>query len=199
MRYPLSTHTDGSFLTIDTSLATLVHREDTESGTRYIKVVGFNRGKRARNLSFTFNDTEAVYATVQPGGNPQILVPDIPIFNQGSGIDIYASIRQSVFAWSIPDALIDLVVLDEGKAIGLVSSNITADASAQPMLLHVTDSRRSDTDIDPSKGSDAIIEIYQKNTSIFVEILEAGYNLVHGNITVSLKSGVYIYGNTFSN
>lgn len=198
MRYSLSTYTDGSFIELDTSVSTLVHREDAEVGTRYVRIVGFNRGKRSRSISFTFNDTEAVYATVQPNGTPQILVPDIPIYNNGNGIDIYTSLRQSALAWNIPENINDLIVLDQGKVVGIVLSNLSASSSAQPILLHVTDSRRSDTDMDPSKGSESIIELYQNNGSVALEIINSGHNLADGNLLVRLKSGVYIYGDIFA-
>lgn len=197
MRYSLSTHTDGSFLPIDTSTSTLVHREDANSGTRYIRIIGFNRGKLSRNISFIFNDVEALYATVQPTGTPQILVPDIPIYNNGNGIDIYTSLRQSALSWTLPQNLEETIVLDQGKVVGLVLSNVLSDSSAQPLLMHVTDSRRSNTDVDPSKGSDAILEIYQENGSIAIEVIEPGYNLETGNLRVSLNSAVYIYGDIF--
>ena len=198
MRYSLSIHTDGSYIPIDTNTSTLVHREDADSGTRYVRIVGFNRGKRSRNISFSFNDVEALYATVQPTGNPQILVPDIPIYNNGSGIDIYTSLRQSALAWTIPENIEESIVLDQGKVVGLDVSNFTADVSAQPLLVHITDSRRSNTDVDPSKGSEAILEIYQTNGSIAVEVIEVGYSFERGNLRVSLNSAVYIYGDIFS-
>ena len=198
MRYSLSTHTDGSFVPVDYNTSTLVHREDANSGTRYVKVVGFNRGKRPRNISFSFNDTEALYATVQPTGTPQILVPDIAIYNIGSGIDIYASLRQSAQAWTLPQNIEENIAIDQGKVVGLVLTGFVADPSAQPLLIHVTDSRRSNVDVDPSKGSDAIIEIYQNNGSISVEIIDSGYNFEIENLRVSLVSGIYIYGDIFS-
>jgi hypothetical protein len=198
MRYSLSTHTDGSYLPIDINTSTLVHREDANSGTRYIRIIGFNRGQRARNISFSFNDVEALYATVQPTGNPQILIPDIPIYNNGIGLDIYSSLKQSVFAWILPQNIEDTIVLDQGRVVGLDTSTFTVDSSAQPLLVHVSDSRRSNTDVDPSKGSEAIIEIYQTNGSIAVEVVEAGYNFESGSLRVSLKSAVYIYGDIFS-
>lgn len=198
MRYSLSTNTDGSYIPMDINNSTLVHREDTKSGTRYIRIIGFNRGKRARNISFTFNDVEALYATVQPTGNPQILIPDMPIYNNGNGIDIYTSLRQSALAWTLPQNIEDTIVLDQGKVVGLALSKFTADSSAQPLLVHVTDSRRSNTDVDPSKGSDSIIEIYQINGSIAVEVIEAGYNFESGSLRVSLTTAVYIYGDIFS-
>lgn len=197
MRYSLSTHTDGSYLPIDINTSTLVHREDANSGTRYIRIIGFNRGKRARNISFTFNDVEALYATVQPTGNPQILVPDMPLYNNGTGIDIYTSLRQSELAWTLPQNIENTIVLDQGRVVGLALSNFTADSSAQPLLVHVTDSRRSHSDVDPSKGSDSIIEIYQTNGSIAVEVIEAGFNFESGSLRVILKSAVYIYGDIF--
>ena len=197
MRYSLSTHTDGSYLPLDISTSTLVHREDANTGTRFIRVIGFNRGKKARNISFIFNDVEALYATVQPTGNSQILVPDIPLYNNGTGIDIYTSLRQSALAWTLPQNIENNIVLNDGEVIGLDLSNFAADASAQPLLVHVTDSRRSNTDVDPSKGSDAIIEIYQTNGSIAVEIIEPGYNFESESLRVSFKSAVYIYGDIF--
>lgn len=197
MRYSLSTHTDGSYLPLDINTSTLVHREDANSGTRYIRVIGFNRGKKARNISISFNDAEALYATVQPTGNSQILVPDVPIYNNGTGIDIYASLRQSALAWTLPQNIEDTIVLNQGEIVGIDLSNFAADASAQPLLIHVTDSRRSNTDVDPSKGSDSILEIYQTNGSIAVEVIEPGYNFESGSLRVSLKSAVYIYGDIF--
>ena len=198
MRYPLSTYTDGSYLPIDINASTLVHREDANLGTRYIRIIGFNRGKRARNISFTFNDVEALYATVQPTGNPQILIPDMPIYNNGNGIDIYTSLRQSALAWTLPQNIEDTIVLDQGRVVGVALSNFTADSNAQPLLVHVTDSRRSNSDVDPSKGSDAIIEIYQTNGSVAVEVIEAGYNFESESLRVNLSSSVYIYGDIFS-
>ena len=197
MRYSLSTHTDGSYLPLDIDTSTLIHREDANSGTRYIRIIGFNRGKRARNISFSFNDVEALYATVQATGNPQILVPDIPIYNNGIGIDIYASLKQSALAWTFPPNIEDTIVLSQGKVVGLDLSNFTADASAQPLLIHVTDSRRSITDLDQSKGSNSIIEIYQTNRSIAVEVIDPGYNFESGSLRVSFKSAVYIFGDIF--
>lgn len=198
MRYSLSTHTDGSYLPLDASSSVLVHREVAGSATRYIRIVGFNRGKIPRNITFSFNDVEAIYATVQPTGNPQILVPDVPIYNSGSGIDIYASLKQSALAWNIPQNIEDLIVLDQGRVIGIVLTNIIANESAQPLLIHITDSRRSNTDVDPSKGSEAILEIHQTNGSVSVKVIESGYNLQNGNLRVSLNSGIYVYGDIFS-
>jgi len=197
MRYSLSTNTDGSYLPLDINTSTLVHREDANSGTRYIRIIGFNRGKKARNISFSFNDVEAIYTTVQPTGNSQILVPDIPIYNNGTGIDIYASLRQSALAWTFPQNIENTIVLNHDKVVGIDLSNFAADASAQPLLVHVTDSRRSNTDVDPSKGTDSIMEIYQINGSIAVEVIEPGYNFESGNLRVSFKSAVYIYGDIF--
>ena len=119
MRYSLSTHTDGSYLPLDMNTSTLVHRENANSGTRYIRVIGFNMGKRARNISFSFNDVEALYATVHPTGNSQLLVPDIPILNNGNGIDMYASLRQSALAWTLPQNIEDTIVLNHGEVVGL--------------------------------------------------------------------------------
>jgi hypothetical protein len=62
-----------------------------------------------------------------------------------------------------------------------VVTNVSADTDAQPLLIHVQDSRRSSTDIDPDKGSEAIIEIYQTNGSVAVEILKSGFNLLNGS------------------
>ena len=197
MRYSLSNYTDGSYLSLDVNTSTLLHREDANSGTRYIRVIRFNRGKRARNISFTFNNVEALYATVQPTGNSQILVPDIPIYNTGTGIDIYASLRQSALAWTFPQNIEDTIVLNNGEVVGIDLSNFVADESAQPLLVHITDSRRSNTDVDPSKGSESILEIYQTNGSIDVEVIEHGYNFERGSLRVSFKSAVYIYGDIF--
>ena len=196
MRHPLSTYTDGSFLPLDTVSSTLVHRADANTSTTYVRIIGYNRGKRVRKVSFIFNDEEAIYASVQPTGNAQILVPDIPLYNNGN-IDVYSSLKQSVSAWNIPDNIDDIVLLDNGQVVGIVVTNVSADTDAQPLLIHVQDSRRSSTDIDPDKGSEAIIEIYQTNGSVAVEILKSGFNLLNGSTQTDLRSGVYFYGDIF--
>lgn len=197
MRYPLSTYTDGSFIHINTSASTLVHTEASDVGTKYIRIIGFNRGRKSRNISFQFNDTNAVFVTVQPTGNPQILIPDIPIYNHSNTLNIHTSLRQSSDAWNIPDNMSDLIVLNQGQVIGITASSVTADVSAQPILLHIQDSRRTDTDIDHLKGSESIIELYQTNGIIALDIIEPGQNLVYGNLRVFPNSGVYIYGDIF--
>lgn len=196
MRHPLSTYTDGSFLPLDTALSTLVHRQDANTSTTYVRIMGYNRGKRVRNVSFIFNDEEAIYASVQATGNAQILVPDIPLYNNTS-IDVYCSLKQSVSAWNIPDNINDIILLENGQVVGIVVANISANTDAQPLLIHVQDSRRSTTDIDPDKGSEAIIEIYQTNGSVAVEILKSGFNLLSDNIQTDLRSGIYFYGDIF--
>tara|TARA_B100000676_G_scaffold300338_2_gene345884 strand:- start:522 stop:1118 length:597 start_codon:yes stop_codon:yes gene_type:complete len=196
MRQSLSTQTDGSFLPLDVNTSTLIHRAQDDVN-EYVRVIGFNRGKRVRNVCFIFNDTEAVYTSVQPTGNAQILLPDIPLYNAANGIEIYAALKQPISAWNIPDSLDNLIILDNGKVAGLVISNITASSGAQPLLIHVQDSRRSHTDIDPTKGAEAILEIFSTNGSVAVEIINPGHSLVNGHIQSSLHSGVYFYGDIF--
>jgi hypothetical protein len=197
-RSSLSTFTDGSYISLDASVSTLIHRETAATNTSFIKISGFNRGKRTRNITFLFDDTEALYASVQPTGSSQILVPDVPIYNTGTGIDIYATLRHSTSSWQLPDDLKDIITISNGKLLGVILTGVSATANAQPILLHVKDSRRSNTDIDINKGSEAIIELFQVNGSVAVEIIYPGYNLVHDNIDVHIHSGVYLFGNVFS-
>lgn len=198
MRAALSTNTDGSFLPLEPQSVTLLHREQATSGTRYLRVSGFNIGKRARKITFLFNDVDSVYATVQPTGVPQILVPDLPLYNSGSGIDIYASLKQSVSSWTFPENLNDLVLLQDGSVAGIILANVTATNDAQPILIHIEDSRRTDGDVDPQKGSEAILELYQVNGSIGVDIIFSGYNLLSDSLQASVSSGVYLFGDIFS-
>lgn len=196
MRNPLSSYTDGSFVPLDTTSSTLVHREDAGPATKYLRVVGFNRGRRSRDVSFLLNDEEALYASVQPSGSAQLLVPDLPVYN--SGVEVYASLRQPVSAWGLPEDLSSLIVLEGGAVIGVIIANVTASVDAQPILVHVQDSRRPATDIDPGKGSEAIVELYQRNGSVAVDIIQRGHSLAGGDIQARVHSGVFIYGDIFS-
>ena len=197
MRQPLSTYTDGSFMALHPTSLTLIHNEAANTETAYVRIVGFNRGRRARNITFVFNGDEAIYASVQPSGGPQLLVPDLPVYNSGSGMQVHASLRQQPGAWTLPDNLADIIILQGGEVAGLFISNITATTDAQPLLLHIQDSTRAATDIDPNKGSDAIVELYQTSGAVAVDVVDSGHNLAVGSLLVNIQSGIFVYGDVF--
>lgn len=198
MRTNLSTYINGSFLPVSFLQRTLVHVEDTSSNVKYIRVVGFNVGKRQRNVVFSFNNVNAIWASVQPTGNPQILLPDIPVYNSGNGVKIDISMDHGIDAWQFPNDIANIVAVEDGRVIGVSTLNIMATSNAQPVIVHVEDSMRSNTDIDPLKGSEAIVELYQIDGIVRVDILNQGYGLTSDNLSVQVLTGVYFYGDIFS-
>tara|TARA_Y100000741_G_scaffold321710_1_gene271016 strand:+ start:570 stop:1169 length:600 start_codon:yes stop_codon:yes gene_type:complete len=195
-REQLSTFTDGSFLALDPTESVLIHTDTTHS-RKYIRLSGFNRGKRARSVSFSFNGVESIFASVQPTGSSQLLIPNLQLYNPGTGIDVTAALRQSPSAWTLPVDLPSVIAISNGSVTGLLLTSFAASVDAQPILLTVSDSRRMATDIDPTKGSEAIIEVYQNNGSIAVEVITAGYNLSNTDMDVTVSSGVYFFGDIF--
>lgn len=194
-RNQLSSFTDGSFLTVDVFLSSLIHREQT-SDIKYLRISGFNRGKRPRNLVFSFNDSAYVYSSVKSGAS-QMLIPGVPMYNSGTGIDVYVSVRHSVGAWSLPSNLSDVVVLNNGSVSGIYINSVSASVDAQPILLIITDSTRTDSDVDPSKGTEAIIELFQQNGIVSTEIIQEGYNFVPDSLHIKMSSGVFLFGDVF--
>ncbi len=197
VRTQLDTFVDGSFLEVDAFVSTLVHRA-SGAGTHYLKISGFNRGLQPRRLNFTIGDQSSVFATLQPTGNTQLLVPHLPLFNTGTGLDIFASMQQSVNAWSLPTDLTSVVNLQGGRVVGIITLNISALNDAQPILLIITDSRRATGDLDVSKGTEAIVELHQQNGSIGINILNSGENMDGLFVSVTASSGVFLYGDVIS-
>ena len=195
-RTQLSTFTDGSFLALDPTTPILVHT-DTTPEKKYLRISGFNRGRRARNISFSFNDVESMFASVQPTGSSQLLIPNLQLYNPGTGLDITAALRQSSSAWTLPVDLAPVIAISSGSVTGLLLTSFAATIDAQPILLTVSDARRTFSDLDPTKGSEAILELHQENGSISVDVLTPGYNLSGSDINVTISSGVYLFGDIF--
>ena len=196
-RETLSTFTDGTFLEPAALTSTLVHRELSITGMNYLRLSGFCRGHKPRKLVFLFNDTEALYATVQPTGSTQLLIPNLPLYNTGTGIDIYCALDQSSGAWALPHNLHEVIIIGEGRVTGMLLSQITATANAQPILVTIRDSRRADGDIDPDKGSDALLELSQDNSSVSVTVIQPGYQLLPDYMHAAASSGVWLCGDVF--
>ena len=196
-REALSTFTDGTFLELAALTSTLVHRETSTTGMNYLRLSGFCRGRKPRKLAFLFNDTTALYATLQPTGSTQLLVPNLPLYNTGNGIDIYCALDQSSSAWTLPTNLQELLIISEGHVTGMLLGPIATTPNAQPILVTVRDSRRSDGDIDPDKGSEALLELSQDNSSVSVTVIHPGYQLLPDSIQTTVSSGVWLCGDVF--
>lgn len=195
-RLQLSTFRDGSLLPLEAFVSTLVHRDESLKA-KYLRVSAINRGARPRCVTFLMNEQDVVYCTVLATSASQLLIPSLALYNSGSGIDVYAAMSQGVSAWSVPGGIEALITLQDGVVRGLDLSGFAASAEAQPFLLVVTDSRRTGMDLDPGKGSEAIVEIFQENGIVMAEVLDGGYNFVHGAMQVSISSGVFLIGDIF--
>eukprot|EP00965_Chrysotila_dentata_P045028 1495491-Pleurochrysis_carterae.AAC.2 len=79
----------------------------------------------------------------------------------------------------------------------MITSTISADTHAQPILLTIHDKGRSNTDMDPQKGTEALIELFQENGAIGVEVISAGRNFDANSLRVDVSAGVYLFGDLF--
>lgn len=211
-RAPLSTFVNGSFLPIDAFAPTLVHT-DTLAEKKYVRVSGFNRGRKARAVVVDIDGVPCIHASVQPTGSFQLLVPNLPLYNSPeAGIDVHVAVRHqqqpgaadAAAPWTLPSAalLASAVQLDaDGRVVGLAVQSFAATADAQPILVVVEDARRSADeaggsadDVDPAKGSEAIVELSQQNGSIGVEVIRPGHNFAQEHLRARVTSGLFVVG-----
>ena len=199
-RRRLSTFNGGAFLPLDPFAPTVVHRDALEI-TRYVRVSGFNRGARARAVSFVINGTEALYSAVQPNGNSQLLMPNLPLYNTGgAGLEIHAR-SSGAGAWTLRDDMQHAVVLRDGRVDGIMPNGLAASADAQPILLIITDARRTGGNaLDPRLGGEAIVELYPLDGgSVGADVLASGGNFEYAHLHVHVSSGVFLLGDLLAN
>lgn len=195
VRHQLSTFDGGRFVSLDVSSSTLLHTINTE-GTHFIRISGFNRGRRDRKISFLFDNQETVFTTVKPTGNSQLLLPHIPIFN-ALGMTASAKIQHSTNAWTFPLDLTQMVNIDNGSVLAVVVLNVIATPDAQPVLLKVSDSRRDNNSAVAGLGREALIELYVENSTVAFEILDGGEGLHGSFLKVDLLTGIFLFGDVF--
>lgn len=196
-RSQLSTFVQGAPIALDAFSPTLLH---TASGlnTQYIRISGFTRGRRARLLRFDFDGKAGMYALLRPHGQIQSLVHGLPLYNMGHGVEVTVSMHHSSStAWELPLDLPPLLLLTDGVVSGMITSTISADENAQPILLTIHDTGRSNTDMDPQKGTEALIELFQENGAIGVDVISGGRNFDANSLRVDVSAGVYLFGDLF--
>lgn len=62
-------------------------------------------------------------------------------------------------SWTTPTSLNDIISLADGRVVGVATSGFGAAPVAAPLLLYVSDSRRTSGDVSMARGTNATIEL----------------------------------------
>ena len=168
-----------------------------QDDTEYVRLSALNTGSRARHVSVLLADVIVLHATVPPGGRPFTVMEALPaLFRTGARV----TARLAGEGWQLPSMtqLAATVTLDPSGAVtGLSALDATAGAGASPVLLVVGDARRSDDDVDASKGSEGIIELFHEGGVVGSAVLRGGGRFSPNHLVVALATGVELWGEVF--
>jgi hypothetical protein len=201
-RTQLSSYTDGRPHALSFSSSDTLHTVSS-SGTHYVYVSMYNMGALARDvkLAVAGSSTSSEMTVTLRGGakNTQLVLPGLPLYNPGSGVTVSASLAHTsagaAVGWSFPTALADSITVSNGQVVGLSTTGISVVAGSQPVLVVVTDARRGATDVDPSKGTTAIIELNAiSHDVITVSVLHSGRDFSTLQLVATPHSGVIATG-----
>tara|TARA_B000000609_G_C23868590_1_gene186856 strand:+ start:21 stop:497 length:477 start_codon:yes stop_codon:yes gene_type:complete len=152
----------------------------------------YNQGHAYRDVILNIGNSQ-INVRVQPTKRIQKVLPGLRLYNIGSGITIScAPVQKSV--WSLPDNIQNTITVTNGSISHVNTTSFACTIDDVPLILYMTDSRRSDTDIDPNKGTVGIVEINRVNGFITSIILEPGSAFDQSHIDVTLKYGVVVFG-----
>ena len=190
-REELSTYTDGSFLEMKFDDDVLLHNS-TGDKSQYISLSMYNQGDAHRDVILKIGNSE-MSIRVQSTKRIQKVLPGLRLYNIGSGITIScAPVDKS--AWSLPDNIHNTVTVSNGSIAYVNTTSFSCTMDAAPLILYITDSRRSVTDIDPNKGTVGIVEINRVNGVITSMIMDSGRAFDQSHIDVTVKYGVLVFG-----
>jgi hypothetical protein len=190
-REELSTYTDGSFIEMKFDDDVLLHNA-TGDKSQYISLSMYNQGDAYRDVILKVGNSE-INVRVQSTKRIQKVLPGLRLYNIGSGITIScAPIDKS--AWSLPDNINNTITISNGSVSHVNTTSFACTVDSVPLILYITDSRRSVTDIDLNKGTVSIVEINRANGVITSIIIEPGSAFDQSHIEVTLKYGVLVFG-----
>lgn len=190
-REELSTYTDGSLIEMKFDEDVLIHYASGER-TQYINLSMYNQGSAHRDVIVKIGSSE-LNIRVNSTKRIQKVLPNLRLYNIGSGIAISCSPNNKT-AWTLPDNIQDTITILNGSISSINTTSFTCTFDSIPLLLHVTDSRRSNTDIDPNKGTVGIIELNKVNGVINFNIIDQGRAFDQNNLAVSKKYGILVFG-----
>ena len=190
-REELSTYTDGSFIEMKIDDDVLLH-DATGDKAQYISVSMYNQGHAHRDVILKIGSSE-MNVRVQSSKRIQKVLPGLKLYNIGSGITIScAPVDKSV--WTLPDNIHNTITISNGSISHVNTASFVCTKDAVPLILYITDSRRSVTDIDPNKGTVGTVEINRVNSVITFVIMDSGSAFDQNHIDVTLKYGVLVFG-----
>ncbi len=190
-REELSTYTDGSFIEMKFDDDVLLHNANGDK-TQYISLSMYNQGHAYRDVILKIGNSE-MSVRVQSTKRIQKVLPGLRLYNIGSGITIScAPVDKS--AWSLPDNINNTITISNGSISHVNTTSFACTMDAVPLILYITDSRRSVTDIDLNKGTVSIVEINRVNGVITCTIMDPGHAFDQSHIDVTLKYGVLVFG-----
>ena len=190
-REELSTYTDGSLVEMKFDDDVLLHNA-TGDKSQYISLSMYNQGDAYRDVILKVGNSE-INVRVQSTKRIQKVLPGLRLYNIGSGITIScAPIDKS--AWSLPDNINNTITISNGSISHVNTTSFACTVDSVPLILYITDSRRSVTDIDLNKGTVSIVEINRANSVITSKIIEPGDAFDQSHIDVTLKYGVLVFG-----
>lgn len=194
-RQQLSTYTDGSFKNINYNTDTLMHTA-SETGTQYVYILMYNQGVSFRDIILKIGDTE-MKVRVQPTKRSQQVLPGLRLYNMGNGINISCSPLHAN-AWTFPEYPEGTIIITNGYVSYVDTSFFSCTHDNVPVLLHVTDSRRTEHDVSISKGTIAVVELNRNNEFISAQILDAGNAFDQNYIQVDIRLGIIGFGYVLS-
>ena len=194
-REELSTYTDGSFIEMKFDDDVLLHNASGDK-SQYISLSMYNQGAAYRDVILKVGNSE-MNVRVQSTKRIQKVLPGLRLYNIGSGITIScAPVDKS--AWSLPDNINNTITISNGSISHVNTTSFACTVDSVPLILYITDSRRSVTDIDLNKGTVSIVEINRVNGVITSIIIEPGSAFDQSHIDVTLKYGVLVFGSIIS-
>ena len=190
-REELSTYTDGSFIEMKFDDDVLLHNASGDK-SQYISLSMYNQGNAYRDVILKVGNSE-VNVRVQSTKRIQKVLPGLRLYNIGSGITIScAPVDKS--AWSLPDNINNTITISNGSISHVNTTSFACTVDSVPLILYITDSRRSVTDIDLNKGTVSIVEINRVNGVVTSIIIEPGSAFDQSHLDVTLKYGVLVFG-----
>jgi hypothetical protein len=190
-REELSTYTDGSFIEMKFDDDVLLHNASGDK-SQYISLSMYNQGDAYRDVILKVGNSE-MNVRVQSTKRIQKVLPGLRLYNIGSGITIScAPVDKS--AWSLPDNINNTITISNGSISHVNTTSFACTVDSVPLILYITDSRRSVTDIDLNKGTVSIVEINRVNGVVTSIIIEPGSAFDQSHIDVTLKYGVLVFG-----
>lgn len=190
-REELSTYTDGSFVEMKLDDDVLIHSA-TGDKTQYVTLSMYNQGHAYRDVILKIGNSE-MKIRVQSTKRIQKVLPGLRLYNIGGGITIScAPVDKS--AWSLPENIHNTITVLNGSIAHVNTTSFACTMDGVPLILYMTDSRRSVTDIDPNKGSVSVVEINKVDGVITFTIIDPGRAFDQSYIDVTVKYGVLVFG-----